>query len=130
MQKKIYFCFLSVLLMVLLVGCRTATRRVLNDLEYYGYRVELVEDEEEKSKVIFGDYIVNLYKVYNSEDVYLANLYEMESEDTLIEALEEEGYRIGDFPHNKNMMLILKHEETLDLIIVFYGNDLSKLTAN
>ena len=127
MRNK-YYLFLMIFFMIFVfAGCRSASRRVISNIEYHGYRVVQVEDGDMPTLIV--DDVEKVYRIYDSEDQYLADLYEMESEDALIEALENVGYQQGDFPCNGNMMLVLKHSETLDLTIVFFDNDPGRLTA-
>lgn len=128
MRIKHLFVFLMFMIAFLLMGCQSISRRVISNLEYYGYTVELVEDEEELEGILFEEYVVHLYRIYDEDDAYLADMYEMESQDKLMEALESEGYQSGDFFCSKNMMLMLRSTETLDLLLRFYDNDPSKLT--
>ena len=123
MTKKVFTILILVVFVFTFVGCQSNFKKVISDFESFGYYVELDNNEREESMELFQDVIVNIYQVYDSNDTYVADLIEMESEEALFELVVEQGFETDHFPHRENMLLVPIIQDTFRLVLVFYGHD-------
>lgn len=107
----------------LLIGCQSNADKALSDLEDFGFYAELSNDERQEEIDAMEDVIVNVYKIYNSSDTYVADLIEVKSEEVLLEMLSEEGLDEDHYIRRLNLILVPVIPDELRLVLAFYGHN-------